>query len=232
MRSCRCWTPSTIGCLVLGAANTLLWEPDGSRAGANTDVPGLVAALGDAMAAVVDAPLQRNPGRAGEPVLAGARATVVGGGATAAAAVAALHELGVATTTLLARDRSRVGETRRAAKRLGTDLRVSRLDAAGDLPDVVVSTIPSDVAVHALGAEGWHAGWRPDLVADVIYDPWPSPLLGCAASAGAATVTGIDLLAHQAVEQLRLMTGRSVPVDLLRSAAAAALRDRPDTDRG
>lgn len=195
----------------LGAANTLVWDDDGSAHGANTDVPGLVAALSEG------GPL---PGGAGR------RTTILGGGATAAAAVLALAELGVGAISMLVRDPSRAESTRAVAQRCGVDLLVRSLDAAWPGPcDVLVSTIPSSVAAAVVSDAAW-APARSDpgpVVADVSYAPWPSPLLVRAAVAGARTVTGIDLLVHQAVGQVQLMTGRGVPVALLRHAARSRL---------
>ncbi len=200
---------------LLGAANTLLWDDDGSRRGANTDVPGLLAALCE------DGPLPRG---------GDCEATVLGGGATAAAAVLALAELGITSQTLRLRDVGRAGPTRAVAERCGVDLRVATLDEPwSGAGDVLVSTVPSQVAAAAVPGSAW-AGPQRDhqlMVADVTYHPWPSPLLQRAIAAGARTVTGVDLLAHQAVGQVRLMTGSDVPAQLLRTAALSALGHRP-----
>lgn len=200
---------------VLGAANTVLWEDDGSRRGANTDVPGLMASLQQ------DGPLPG--GRT-------ARTTVLGGGATAAAAVLALAELGVGTVSLRVRDPGRAAATRAVAERCGVDLPVVRLDAPWAQPcDVLVSTVPSPVAAALVPDAAWGDArtHSPPVVADVSYAPWPSPLLVRAGLGGARTVTGIDLLVHQAVAQVQLMTGRAVPVSLLRAAARASLASSP-----
>ncbi len=62
--------------------------------------------------------------------------------------------------------------------------------------------------------------WRSaGAVFDVIYDPWPTPLAQAATGAGLPTVTGLDLLAHQAALQVELMTGRAVDSAVLREAA-------------
>ena len=190
----------------VGAANTLLWEVDGSRSGANTDVPGLVAALGAADA----------------PVAAGGSAAVLGAGATAAATVVALAELGVDRVTLRVRDAERAEPTRRVAEACGLAAQIEDLDAAWVDADVLVSTVPSAVAVGVVPDAGWRTT-RPAVVLDTAYDPWPSPLLVRAEAAGSGVVTGVDLLVHQAVEQIELMTGRRVDAADLRTAAAAVL---------
>ena len=82
----------------------------GRRQGYNTDVPGMVAALAEA------------------GVTAPPSATILGAGATACAALAALRALGVAAITVQVRDEARAGDLLAAASRLGlaVELRVVR----------------------------------------------------------------------------------------------------------
>jgi shikimate dehydrogenase len=61
------------------------------------------------------------------------------------------------------------------------------------------------------------------VIFDVIYDPWPTPLAAAAERAGAIVLNGLDLLVHQAVGQLELMTCRTVPAEVLMAAGRAAL---------
>jgi len=76
------------------------------------------------------------------------------------------------------------------------------------------------------GQAWWAADGEPPTVVDVVYDPWPSTLLQRASAAGARTVTGVDVLVHQAVRQVTLMTGRTIDASVLRDAAHSALRAR------
>ena len=201
------------------AVNTVLLNP-GHRSGVNTDVSGLLTALRTAMSTT------------GAPQAAG-HAIVIGGGATAASALAALAGLGVDTVDLRVRDLARAHQTLLTGDRLGLEVRVLPLDApwqsapwaVSSVPSggaVVVSTVPSAVAAEVL-PENVLSG---TVVADVRYDPWPSPLLAVAERRGSATVTGIDVLVHQAVAQVRLMTGQEVAADSLLEAAEAAVRRR------
>jgi shikimate dehydrogenase len=65
------------------------------------------------------------------------------------------------------------------------------------------------------------------VVLDVVYDPWPTPLGVATERAGRVLVSGLDLLAHQAVLQVGLMTGLvPPPVDTLRDAGRRALERR------
>ena len=192
-----------------GAANTLVLT-DGRRFADNTDVAGIVAALREVGGA---------PG--------GGRAVVLGAGGTAQAALAALRELGVGGIDVLVRNPSRTGELRAAAERLGISPTVSATltdpaDARAALSraDVVISTLPSGAA-DALS--GVRAG---AVVLDVVYAPWPTPFAAGAAEAGARVVSGLELLLHQAVAQVELMTGLPGPVDAMREALDAAVAAR------
>jgi shikimate dehydrogenase len=187
----------------VGGANTVLYE-GGRRRGDNTDVYGIVTALAQA------------------GVASPASAIVLGGGATAASAVAALRELGIAKTTLAVRDPARAVEAAAAADRLEVAVQVAPLDdLAALLPvDLVISTLPAggaDRYADVIAASG-------AAVLDVVYAPWPTPLAAAVTAAGATVADGFSMLLHQAVRQVTLMTGRSdVPVAAMRAAGVAAL---------
>ncbi|MFC4060397.1 shikimate dehydrogenase [Planomonospora corallina] len=192
--------------VAVGGANTVVFA-DGARHGDNTDVYGIVAALEEAGAA---------PPRS---------ATVLGGGATAASALAALRELGLTEATLVVRDPSRAGETAEAAERLGTALTVQTFDKLETVldADLVVSTLPSGAAD---GFAGLVASRAPALF-DVVYAPWPTPLAQAVRQAGGTVVGGFAMLLHQAVRQVELMTGRTdVPVEAMRAAGEAEILRR------
>lgn len=187
----------------VGAANTLLPRDAGWRA-ENTDVGGMVDALREA--GTTDA----------------TGAVVLGAGGTAQAALAALAELGERQPTVLVREPGRTGDLRATADRLGVAVRVVRGldDAVVYRAPLVISTVPAGAA-DRVARPRWAA--RPGVLFDVVYDPWPTPLARSAAAAGRRVVSGLDLLLHQAVRQVRLMTGRDdVPVDAMRAAVDRA----------
>jgi shikimate dehydrogenase len=174
----------------VAAANTVLLQ-DGRRTGVNTDVHGLICALREAGVERV------------------AHGVVLGGGATARSALAALVELGERQPRLAVR--SHPVETLAAAERLGAQPQVVPLGpAALHGCDVVVSTLPPG-AGDALAP---HAGDVPVLL-DVVYDPWPTPL---AAACRGIVVSGHVMLLHQAARQVELMTGHPAPVEAMRAA--------------
>lgn len=187
----------------VGAANTLLIEDDGTRSADNTDVPGLV----DALRAVAS------------PVLLSA--CVWGAGATAASALAALRTLRVEHVHLHAREPQRAAPTLAVASEIGLQVVVARwvADERCAEADLVVSTTPARAADGV--AEELAAAARPGrLLFDVVYDPWPTVLAAAWSKKGGSVVSGLDLLVHQAVGQVALMTGLDVPADVLYAAVS------------
>ncbi len=189
-----------------GVANTLLLDAEGGRHGLNTDVPGAEAALHQA----TDGPLRR--------------ALVLGGGATATSVLLALAERGLEHATLGVREPARSADTTAALARhpRAPEIEVVRLADLGPASaDVFVSTVPAQAQTEQVLAL---LGDVP-VVFDVVYDPWPTPLLARARADGRTVVNGFDLLLWQAVDQVRAMTGRfDVPVDTMREAGLQALR--------
>lgn len=198
----------------VGAVNTVLFDgvgPFRRRRGDNTDVAGIVAAL-----------------RHAHPD-AFTTAVILGAGGTAAAAVAAVRELGLDRVAVVVRDPARAAELIAAAERIGVRLDIvgwpglDRLLAA----DLAISTVPAGATDELVGGAGSAAPFRAgQLVFDVVYHPWPTPLATLAQSCGAQVVGGLELLVQQAARQVELMTGKVAPVDAMRRAAHAAVASR------
>ena len=177
----------------VAAANTVLLR-DGRRLGDNTDVHGVLAALGES------------------GVTSAARAVVLGGGATARSALAALRSLGCLDPVLVVR--SSPTETLAAAERLGmTPSVVGWSPGVLDGCDLLISTLPP-------GAADRFAPFVRDVpvLLDVAYDPWPSPL---ASGCGGVVVSGASMLLHQAARQVELMTGMAAPVRVMAATLGA-----------
>ena len=186
----------------VGAANTVLFGGvPGEWWGANTDVPGLVSVL-------TAAGVRRS-----------CTALVLGAGATAASAVAALAQLKPSSVTVAARRPAAGDDVASVARRFGVEADVRSWDEAPALlgADIVVSTVPA-------GAADGLAALVPDrvgLLVDVVYAPWPTSLAQAWVAAGGRATGGHALLVEQAAEQVRLMTGQEPPL----AAMYAALGD-------
>lgn len=189
------------------AVNTVVFGADGRRRGDNTDIPGMLAAL-------------RERGITEVP-----SAAVLGAGATASSALAALARICTGEVTAYVRGPARAVEMRQWGERLGVDVRTAGwADAAKALTEpLVVATTPAGAADHLAAA----VPDRPGVLFDVLYHPWPTPLAAAWSARDAPVVSGLDLLVHQAVLQVEQYTGRGgVPPTAMRSAGEAALAAR------
>ena len=192
----------------VGGANTVVFA-GGARHGYNTDVPGMVAALAEA------------------GVTAPAGATILGAGATACAALAALRDTGLTTAVAQVRDQARAGDLLATAGRLGMTVELRPFGSAVRSGDLLISTVPAGAADLFYAERAVVAAPAPAAVLDVVYHPWPTPLALAAARSGAIVVSGFDLLLHQAACQVELMTGlQPAPLEPMRAAGQAELTRR------
>ncbi|MEV5431408.1 shikimate dehydrogenase [Streptomyces sp. NPDC052701] len=189
------------------AVNTVVLGQDGRRTGDNTDIPGMVAALREHGIDEVGS------------------AAVLGAGATASSALAALSRVCAGEVAVYVRSAARAAQMRRWAERLDLAVRIADwADAEQALrAPLVIATTPAgvtDALAHAVPE-------RPATLFDVLYDPWPTVLAARWSAYGGAVVSGLDLLVHQAVLQVEQMTGRApAPLDAMRKAGEQALADR------
>ncbi|MFF8845955.1 shikimate dehydrogenase [Streptomyces sp. NPDC015127] len=189
------------------AVNTVVFTDDGRRLGDNTDIPGMVAALRERGVKKTDS------------------AAVLGAGATASSALAALAQVCAGPVTAYVRSAARADEMRGWGERLGVDVRVADWSAAAEAlsAPLVIATTPAGTT-DALAAA---VPDRPGTLFDVLYEPWPTALAAAWSGRGGAVVGGLDLLVHQAVLQVEQMTGRSpAPLGAMRTAGERALGAR------
>ncbi|MFG2719940.1 shikimate dehydrogenase [Streptomyces sp. NPDC048416] len=189
------------------AVNTVVFTDDGRRLGDNTDIPGMIAALGERGVTRVES------------------AAVLGAGATASSALAALARICTGPVTAYVRSEARAAEMRGWGERLEVDVRTvdwSRAAEAFDAP-LVVATTPAGTTDALAPA----VPERPGTLFDVLYEPWPTALAAAWSGRAGAVVGGLDLLVHQAVLQVEQMTGCvSAPLEAMRKAGEAALAGR------
>lgn len=173
------------------AVNTLVIrrEDDGEIthvSGFNTDVHGIAQSLRDAEVTQVN------------------HAAIVGAGATASSAVAALSELGAEHIDVFARNVDKAQSLNSVAEFFATTIAVHPLEDLShiDPVSVAISTLPGTepLSLHNLPREARAA------LLDVAYDPWPSARGVEWEIAGGISVSGLRMLAHQAVIQARYFT--------------------------
>lgn len=199
----------TDAAVAIGAANTLvpIFAGDSTVGWTayNTDVDGVIGALGEVGLGLAD----------------DLRVLIVGAGGTAAAAVAAMARLGAGRADVVARSRDRAGSVVAVGAGLGVAVTVRDwADAAamiGDA-DVVISTVPQGAADH-LAQAPWRRG---AVLLDAVYAGGDTALTSAAAAAGVRVAGGRLMLLHQAVEQVRLMTGREPNLEVMRAALLSA----------
>ncbi|HET6355016.1 shikimate dehydrogenase [Streptomyces sp.] len=186
------------------AVNTVVFTEDGRRLGDNTDIPGMIAALRE---------------RGVDKV---ASAAVLGAGATASSALAALARICTGPVVVCVRSQARAEEMRGWGERLGVDVVIADWTEAATVLEapLVIATTPAG-ATDALAAE---VPERPGTLFDVLYEPWPTALAAAWSGHGGDVVGGLDLLVHQAVLQVEQMTGRApAPLAAMRAAGEQAL---------
>jgi shikimate dehydrogenase len=195
---------ATATATAVGAANTLTFA-DGTIAADNTDVPGLLAALGD---------------------LRPRTALVLGAGGSARAAAYALAQAGA--------DVAVWNRTRARAQALAADLDVRVADAPPPAEVLVNCTSvgladPSrtfkDLPLTADGI-GEYA-----CVVDLVYRTGGTLLVQEARRRGSRTIDGLEILVRQGVLSFETWTGRTAPLDVMRAAARGDESDPPDDPR-
>ncbi|MFD4635539.1 shikimate dehydrogenase [Streptomyces sp. NPDC058284] len=189
------------------AVNTVVFTEDGRKVGDNTDVPGMVAALREHGIEQVES------------------AAILGAGATASSALAALARICAGEVVAYVRSDARATEMRQWGERLEVDVRTEPWEDAREAlsSPLVIATTPAGTTdvLSPLVPE------RPATLFDVLYDPWPTALAARWSAYGGAVVSGLDLLVHQAVLQVEQMTGRApAPLAAMRKAGEHALAAR------
>jgi shikimate dehydrogenase len=149
---------------------------------------------------------------------AGARALVVGAGATGRAVALELALAGAAGIVVCDRDPVRSAALEEAVAALGRAA-AGRLDAAAGVSvpadvEIVVVALPAGAADSAALAD-----LRPDLVvAETALVAQPSPLARLVAAAGACLVDGLEVHAARTAIDFQTLTGAEADADLLREA--------------
>ena len=200
---------------LLHSVNTVVFRPDGSLLGDNTDAPGFLDALRESFRA--------SP--------RGKRILVLGcgGAGRALALVCAMQgaeSILVADVNLAARRRLLLALRQAAPGLPVAGVSLDRARTAARDCDLIIQATP--VGMHPgdpslLPAESFRKG---QIVFDLIYNPAVTPLLAAAKAAGARTANGLGMLLHQGARAFRLWTGRHPSVPVMRAALEKALQAR------
>ncbi len=188
----------------IGAANTLLYAPDGGIAADNTDAPGLLATL------------------TGRPQ---ASAIVLGAGGSARAIVWALRSIGCEVGVW--------NRTSARAEALVEELGGTALSVSGDSglvepADILVNCTALELDRSSSGIDGLplsvdHLA-RYATVVDLAYKPGGTVLTAEAAKR-TFVVDGLEILVQQGARSFELWTGRPADVAAMRSAVRNTAED-------
>lgn len=153
---------------------------------------------------------------------------MIGAGATASSAIVALGEIGTRRVDVCARRLASVAPLVDLGDRIGVDvhpypLAAQPLTAPHAVAAVTISTLPGgtvlDPEVVAPVAQGGGA------LFDVAYSPWPSALAEEWAARGEKVMSGLPMLLHQALLQVRFFVSGDVDAVLPdEDAVFAAMR--------
>lgn len=168
-----------------GVANTLLFHADGMHA-FNTDIGGFRGALADNGVHLVDT------------------ARVIGAGATAGSALVALAEAGAKVVEVVARSPLKARNLLRFEGELGIEILLRDLADTSALTsvDATIATLPGGTEVDKAVASALASTGGP--LVDAVYAPWPSSLAMTWQAAGLPASSGLAMLLHQAVLQVRI----------------------------
>ena len=137
------------------------------------------------------------------------KVAIIGVGGTARAALSALDGVSTSIDFLL-----RSPDRRELLSDISTDsqLNFHGMDHPLDEYDLVISTVPAGATNQiALALDR-----AIPTFFEVLYKPYPTPLLAKARALGSHTIDGMDLLVEQAIDQIALFTGASFDREELR----------------
>ena len=186
-----------------GSINTILINNELS--GDNTDIYGLAKAITETTSKQISV------------------ASIFGAGATTRSALVALEGLGVEDIYLLARNPEKVAKCVDLGNELGISVdMVPEISTNFLSTDLVINTTPKGVADDFAQFISKPNG----LYFDVVYDPWPTKFAHDWLAQGGQVIAGHQMLLHQAVRQVQLMTGKTPDVAHMQNVLTQELRRR------
>ncbi len=141
---------------------------------------------------------------------------VLGGGATARAAIAALDG-SVPSISVALRNPAKFPGLQPVA--LSSSMYLENFETNLSNFDLVISTLPAG-ASDSLASE---INPLQGTLFDVLYNPWPTPLATAWHLGGGKVINGFDLLVEQALDQVMLMTDQTFDLPTMRNAMNKAI---------
>jgi len=230
----------------VGAINTLVRAPGGRWRGENTDVHGVSQALREAGFSSVPSAVVLGSGATARSVVA-ALATLGCTKVTFAVRSTARQE------TLEQARRAGLEVAVAGLGDLAECLGEARVVVSTLPPTALPPTVPQGISKSGISRSGAPIPGTPmpgvplpgvelsalsagllaggprlagHLFLDVVYADWPTSLAQIFEGSGATVVSGLEMLVHQAAEQVHLMTGLRPPVEPMRAAGLAAMGSR------
>lgn len=202
----------------IGAINTLIVRHDemGQRyiTGDNTDWSGLHN--------IISAKTSSWPKRPRSSL-------VIGAGGASRAALYALYQSGLTDIVIVNRTKANADKI---VKDFSPIFHVRVIPTLQDLdtrPDIIIGTIPADKTREADFTTLFEGPSEPGLCIDMAYKPRRTPLLAIAERRpGWETVTGVEVLLHQAFDQFELWTGLKAPQEDM--VEIIAISDREEAE--
>jgi shikimate dehydrogenase len=177
-----------------GAANLLVFHPDGRIEGCNTDTIGLRESLREAMGS-----------------LQGKTVLLLGAGGAARGALLALNELGATKVHILNRHADKAAMLTRALQPMvRSELLPEGLahwDKVAGAADLIVNTTSAGMKGHAPLELDLQTARGDAVVLDIVYNPLQTELLKQAKARGLKTIDGLGMLMHQAAPSFEAFFG-------------------------
>ena len=172
----------------INAANTLIFEENEVSA-YSTDVSGFVQALDKAEVSIPN------------------EITILGGGATARSAIAAVDGRG-RTITVYSRSASRGAQLINSSISATVVVKDWAEAQSGLSANLVIATTPTGATDHLIPTAS------NGTLFESLYSPWPTKLLAKWQEVGGKYLDGLDLLVEQGIGQIELMSYEPLKIDL------------------
>ena len=172
----------------INAANTLIFE-ENEVSGYSTDVSGFVQALAKAEVSIPN------------------EITILGGGATARSAIAAVDGRG-RTITVYSRSASRGAQLINSSVSATVVVKDWAEAQSGLSANLVIATTPTGATDHLIPTAS------NGTLFESLYSPWPTKLLAKWQEVGGKYLDGLDLLVEQGIGQIELMSYEPLNLDL------------------